>query len=115
MLEGRAVALVDDVRERLERPGGLAPKLREARVTLVDREQQGDQDDHVPRVPEREDGDRRAEPCLAGFRRHFRPHVGDEEGHEPRLRGERDDRADEERVEQAVGDPERAQCGQIIG
>ena len=72
VLVGRGVALVDDVREGLERVQSLPPYACEARVGDVDDERHGHQRDEVPRVAGREERYRRSQRSLPGSGREVR-------------------------------------------
>src|SRR5829696_2950782 len=64
MAESRPVALVDQVREGLERPGRLAAQKRETCVRLVHREDERDEHHNGPRVVQGEPRECDAEPRL---------------------------------------------------
>jgi hypothetical protein len=64
----RRVALVDDVRERLERSERLALQAAETQLQLMDDERNGEEDDDVPRVLEREQRDGHAQARLTRAR-----------------------------------------------
>ena len=62
------ISLVDDVGERLERAQRLALKTLQAQLHLVYRDRQRKQHDDVPRMVDRQQRKRRAEPRLADAR-----------------------------------------------
>ena len=96
---GGRIALVDDVRERLERAQRLPLQAPEPKLGLVEGDREGDKDDDVPRMSDRQQRGRCAEARFAGARAQAglevlaRPHHVDEEGAHGQVgEGERDHR-----------------------
>ena len=99
----RGIALVDDVRERLQRAERLALQAAQPHLRVMDGDRERDEHNDVPRMAEREQRDRCAEARFAGARDEARVEVL-----------ARADDVEQQRAQRQVGEREGDQWDEVV-